>query len=78
MNKDKPKEMTIANCMKEMTSKESTETAIRELIEYHVDGALKAGNERRKKQDWIDNHINLKEHACTKAIINAYPKTNVV
>lgn len=39
---------TIANAIKKFTSKEKTEQAIRELIEYHVTEALKAASENAK------------------------------
>jgi hypothetical protein len=45
LNPDKPETMTIENCMKEMTSKEATVNAVRELIEWHVTKALKAASE---------------------------------
>lgn len=62
-------------CIKDPTEIEVK--LLKEFAELHVKAALKAANKRRKKQDWIDNHINLKEHACTKAILSAYPLTNI-
>lgn len=36
LNPDKPETMTIENCMKDMTSRESTIEAVQSLIDFNV------------------------------------------
>lgn len=58
---------TIALCMKQMTSREFTERAVRELIEYHVKAALKAGGKA-----WMNETEGMNEE---NAILTAYPES---
>lgn len=44
----------------------------------HVEAALKAANIVTKKQEWIDDFINLKDKKCKDSILNSYPPTNVI
>lgn len=68
---------TIANCTKQMTSKESTETAIRELVEYHVEKALKeAANtiyDRTNQDIFVSKEFSFSLHKDD--VLNAYPLT---
>ena len=61
---DKP---TIANAVKKFTSKERTEQAIRELIEYHVTEALKSAYKSHSHYSIVNK----------EDVLNSYPLTNI-
>lgn len=65
---------TIQNCMKQMTSKEGTELAIKELIEYHVEAALETAANKVKKLDYTTKVMIVDE----ESILNAYPKSKIL
>ncbi len=66
---------TIANAVKKFTSKERTEQAIRELIEYHVTEALKAALESIPCLGSSTDIASYEEVA--HEVLNAYPLTNI-
>ena len=72
MQEEKP---TIANAVKKFTSKERTEQAIRELIEYHVTEALKAALESIPCLGSSTDIASYEEVA--HEVLNAYPLTNI-
>ena len=65
---------TIANAVKKFTSKERTEQAIRELIEYHVTEALESAS---KKASVYADEGGYSEFVDEESILNAYPLTNI-
>ena len=49
--KNKEKIPTIDDCLKEMTSKETSKIAIKNIIKYHIDKALtEAANKAKTKK----------------------------
>ena len=62
---------TIANTVKKFHSKESTEQAIRELIEHHVTEALEEANKKAKAK------VKFAGFLDNKTILNAYPLENI-
>ena len=71
---------TIANAVKKFTSKERTEQAIRELIEYHVTQALESASVNYKVDTGIA-HFAEGSYPITVvdkgSILSAYPLTNI-
>lgn len=69
-------EFTISNCMKQMTSRETTINSIRSLIEFHVEAALKAASEKVQLTDFASEFLQegASEAINKESILNAYPK----
>lgn len=75
--KDKP---TITNAVKKFTSKERTEQAIRELIEYHVTEALGNASLTSKLKNDVAHFVEGSFPVMVvdkQSILNAYPLTNI-
>ena len=71
---------TIANAVKKFTSKERTEQAIRELIEYHVTEALERASLTFKLKTDVAHFVegSFPVVAVDKqSILNSYPLTNI-
>lgn len=65
----------IAECMKQMTSKTETERAIRELIEYHVEAALKAASSVVRPEYLVQG---ADKDVMRKKILSAYSLDKIV
>ncbi len=70
---------TIEECMKALTSKETSEASIRELIEYHVKAALESASFtlKKKKFDYGRYSTRIAMVGDKDDIINSYPLTNI-
>lgn len=71
---------TIANTVKKFTSKERTEQAIRELIEYHVTEALGSANTNVKIKTDVAHFVEGSFPVTIidkESILNAYPLENI-
>lgn len=71
---------TIANAVKKFTSKERTEQAIRELIEYHVTEALESASLTFKLKNDVAHFVEGSFPIVVvdkQSILNSYPLTNI-
>lgn len=70
---------TIAKAMKEMTSKETTHAALKELIGRYVNKALEAAIKKLENSDSTVHFNNgRKRQFVRENILSAYPENNII